>query len=60
MLFNRPLEIINRPQRAFKVVAWRWVVERTFDWLNRYQRLSIDYERTLGSSEVWVKSLQLT
>ena len=54
-LFNRTLEIIKRPQGAFKVVAWRWIVERTFGWLNRYRRLSKDYERTESSSEAWVK-----
>jgi len=54
-LFNRTLEIIKRPRGAFKVVAWRWIVERTFGWLNRYRRLSKDYERTESSSEAWVK-----
>jgi len=24
---------------------WRWVVERTFAWLNQYRRLAIRYER---------------
>lgn len=24
---------------------YRWVVERTFAWLNRYRRLTIRYER---------------
>jgi len=27
------------------------VVERTFAWLDRYRRLSKDYERTIRSSE---------
>ena len=54
-LFNRVLEIIKRPKGAFKVVAWRWIVERTFGWLNRYRRLSKDYERIESSSEAWIK-----
>jgi putative transposase len=33
----------------------RWIVERTFGWLNRFRRLSKDYERTIESSEAVVK-----
>jgi transposase len=33
----------------------RWIVERTFGWLNRSRRLSKDYERTTASSEAFVK-----
>jgi putative transposase len=33
----------------------RWIVERTFGWLNRCRRLSKDYERTIESSEAFVK-----
>ncbi len=33
----------------------RWVVERTFGWLNRYRRLSKDYERLPESSEAMVQ-----
>jgi transposase len=33
----------------------RWIVERTFGWLNRSRRLSKDYERTAASSEAFVK-----
>ena len=39
----------------------RWVVERTFAWINRYRRLSKDYERkpTSSSSHVYVASIRL-
>ena len=33
----------------------RWVVERTFGWLNRSRRPSKDYERTTASSEAFIK-----
>jgi putative transposase len=49
------LEIIKRPRKTFKIVQWRWVVERTFGWLNRYRRLSKDYETLTTSSEAWIK-----
>ena len=29
---------------GFKVLARRWVVERTFSWIGRYRRMSKDYE----------------
>lgn len=47
------LEIVKRPrnQKGFKVLQWRWIVERTFGWLNKYRRLSKDYEFLADSSE---------
>jgi putative transposase len=39
----------------------RWVVERTFAWLNRNRRLVEDFEATISSSEAWIylASIQL-
>ena len=50
------LEVVrNRPgQATFEVQKWRWIVERTFGWFNRYRRLSKDYEHNPGSSETWI------
>lgn len=42
-------------QKGFVVQPKRWVVERTFGWLGRSRRLSKEYERTVGSSEAFVK-----
>ena len=53
--FQRILEIVLRPRGLFKIVQWRWIVERTFGWLNRYRRLSKDYERLSCNSETWIK-----
>lgn len=51
------LEIVKKPpeQRGFQVHPIRWIVERTFGWLNWYRRLSKDYEKTIDSSETMVK-----
>lgn len=40
------LSIVKRSDdlQGFKVLPHRWVVERTFAWLNNYRRLSKDYE----------------
>ena len=41
--------------QGFKLVRWRWIIERTFGWLGRYRRLSKDYEQTPASSLAWVR-----
>ena len=41
--YGLDLEVIKRTQKkGFKVLPWRWIVERTFAWLMRYRRLTID------------------
>ena len=40
---------------GFKLVKWRWIIERTFGWLGRYRRLSKDYEQRPASSLAWVR-----
>jgi putative transposase len=46
------IEIAAKPEgsKGFVPVKIRWVVERTFGWMNFYRRLSKDYERTVQSS----------
>jgi transposase len=50
------IEIVKRSDRAagFAVLPPRWVVERTFAWLNRNRRLAKDFEATVDSSQAWV------
>ncbi|MBI3176431.1 MAG: IS5 family transposase, partial [Chloroflexi bacterium] len=50
------LEIVKRSDdvKGFVVLPKRWIVERTFGWLNRSRRLSKDYERLTVTSEAWV------
>lgn len=44
----------NTAVKGFEVLARRWVVERTFGWLNNYRRLSKDYEELTESSETLI------
>jgi putative transposase len=53
-LVVRPVDEPEEEKKRFKVLKWRWIVERTFAWLGRYRRLSKDYERMEESSESWI------
>jgi putative transposase len=50
------LEVVRgrADQRGFAIIPKRWIVERTFGWLNRYRRLSKDYEELPQTSEVMI------
>ena len=50
------LELMRRPpqQRAFQVLPRRWIVERTFGWLNLQRRLSKDYEGLCETTAAWI------
>jgi putative transposase len=51
---NIQLEITRRSEQRFVVVPRRWVVERSIAWVNRYRRLSKDYEYRTTTSESMV------
>ena len=50
------LEIVKRPTDAtgFHLLPRRWVIERTFAWLNRNRRLAKDFEATIASATTWL------
>ena len=45
----------NSEQKGFVLLPRRWVVERTFSWLNLHRRLSKDYEVLPSSSEAMIQ-----
>ena len=51
------LDIVRRPEGAkgWILLPIRWTVERTFAWLGRCRRLTKDREKTVLSSEAFVK-----
>lgn len=51
------VEMVKRSDdvKGFVPVHKRWIVERTFGWLNRFRRLSKDYEGTLECSSGMVR-----
>ena len=45
----------RKKAKGFVALPQRWVVERTFAWLGRCRRLSKDREKSVLSSEAFVK-----
>ena len=50
-LLKKTVEISARITPEWAVLAKRWVVERTFAWLNHFRRLAKDFEIALSSAE---------
>jgi putative transposase len=55
LALNSVVEVVERLGDGWKVLPKRWIVERTFAWLNGFRRLSKDYEITTLSAEAYVK-----
>lgn len=55
--FRYCLEVVLRSDdvKGFVVLPKRWIVERTFAWLNNHRRLSKDYERFTETSETMIQ-----
>lgn len=54
--FRIKIEVVKRPsgQKGFVLLKRRWVVERTFGWINKFRRLSKDYEVKTENSESFI------
>jgi transposase len=50
------MEITLRSDKSngFKLLLKRWVVERTFSWLENFRRLAIDYGYKVSTSEAMI------
>ena len=56
--FGWELEVVLRPDECpskFKVLPKRWIVERSFTWLENFRRLTIDYEYHAETAEAMVQ-----
>lgn len=54
-VFGVTVEISRRiAEKGFHVLPKRWIVERTFGWLNYSRRLSKDYEQRPDISEAMI------
>jgi putative transposase len=58
---NWKLHIVKKDEnlKTFKVLPKRWIVERTFAWLDNCRRLSKDYERKTASTEAFMHLAQV-
>ncbi len=56
MMFGYVIEAVKRSDAAkgFQLLPKRWIVERTFGWLNWERRLSKDYEHNPKHAEAFI------
>lgn len=54
--FGWELEVVEREpgSKGFQVIPKRWIVERTFAWLERNRRLSKEYDLHPQTTETWI------
>ena len=49
------LSIVKRNTEKFEILPIRWIVERTFGWMNNFRRLSKHYEHTCESAKAQIE-----
>ncbi len=57
MLPQLKIDIVKRSDQAkgFEVLPKRWIVERTFAWLNRCRRLAKDFENLTRTALTFIR-----
>ncbi len=58
-LCRAKVEVVKRSELGFAILPKRWIVERTFGWLNQYRRLSKDYELLPEVSEAMIQGAMI-
>lgn len=58
-LCGAKVEIVKRSESGFVILPKRWIVERTFGWLNQNRRLSKDYELLPEVSEAMIQGAMI-
>jgi transposase len=53
-VLKKTIEISKRIKNEWAILAKRWLVERTFAWLNPFRRLAKDFEISISSEEAFV------
>lgn len=54
-MFGWAVQVVKRTEaHCFAVLPKRWIVERTFAWLNHFRRLAKDHEILPQSSETFI------
>ena len=54
-LLELRLDIASEPQQGFQVIPKRWIIERTFVWLDGFRRLAKDFETRTDSAENMIR-----
>lgn len=58
-LCGAKVEVVKRSEAGFVILPKRWIVERTFGWLNQNRRLSKDYELLPEMSEAMIQGAMI-
>ena len=53
--FQCPVDISEKIKGSWQIISKRWIVERTFSWLNHSRRLAKDVEKSVASEVAFVK-----
>ena len=54
-ILNKTIDVVAKGATSWIVLPMRWVVERTFAWINTCRRLSKDYELSIVSAENFIR-----
>lgn len=58
-LCGAKVEVVKRSESGFVILPKRWIVERTFAWINQNRRLSKDYELLPEVSEAMIQGAMI-